>query len=616
LQASRVVVAAVAAGAALALAGPASPEPTWSAPVQPAPGEATAFALSPQVAMNGAGDALIGWEWQAGQASLTKVASRGRGATAWTAPVTLAEGGSEPSLAIDAAGDAVAGFQKGHGLSFSSSVFQASFRPGPGGAWQGAFTISPVPETLWGTVAANDPGDAVAAFTRWSENGYVIQAAVRPAASGRWEQVVDLSDPAGNSPRGAGIAIDRAGNAVALWVRAGPGADSPVVVSSFRPPGGAWSAPVAVGGPYADVWDMSVAFDAAGNAVAVWRAVGSGVFSSYRPFGGAWTPPTSLSAPNLRYTDDLDLTVDSAGNALTVWTQATETGHGAAMADSRPAAAGTWERPVRLSSPEALAFAATLASDRAGNAVAVWSEGSSLGAESVHAALRPAASGAWEHPIQIGTDVRGYDLAAAMDDHGNAVAAWEREVGAGHVVIDSSDLVAGGPVLAQLRVPDRGAAGVRTTFHVTPAPWASPLAGEPVWEFGDGASARGASVPHTYRRTGTYTVAVAASDAAGRNSRSTARIVVARATLANRQRPVIAGVPHVGATLTCLPGKWSGSEPILFRYAWLRGGGRAASSARYRVRPGDAGSLLSCRVTATNGPLTRAATSRPVRIRR
>jgi PKD repeat protein len=148
-----------------------------------------------------------------------------------------------------------------------------------------------------------------------------------------------------------------------------------------------------------------------------------------------------------------------------------------------------------------------------------------------------------------------------------------------------------------------------------PAPWGSPLAGEPVWDFGDGGSARGKRVAHTYRHTGSYTVGVMQSDATGAGSGSTATIVVTRATLANGRRPVIVGRPRVGSTLTCLPGSWRGSQPIRFRYAWLRGGDRVGGASRYRLRPSDAGSLLSCRVTATNGPQTLAATSRPVRVR-
>jgi hypothetical protein len=351
LQATRVVVAALATGGALVFAGPGASAPTWGAPAQVAPGHPGGYAFYPAVAMNGAGDALVGWQWGSGAVSLTQVASRARRAHGWSRPVDLAAGGSEPSLAIDQAGDALAGFAKGN---FIGGVFQVAYRRGPEGPWQDPITVSPAPNTMGGRVAVNDAGDAVAGFTRWPGTGYVTQAAIRPASSGRWQQVVDLSDPAGNSPVGAAVAIDRAGNALALWVHAGSSADNPVIASTFRPAGGSWTAPVDLGGPYGSVADMHVAFDAAGNAVAVWKGFvrssgGDVVFASYRPFGGAWTNAISLSPPNKLTIEDLSLTVDAAGNALALWSEVTQGRQAVVTADSRPAATGKWEPLEQLS---------------------------------------------------------------------------------------------------------------------------------------------------------------------------------------------------------------------------------------------------------------------------
>jgi PKD domain-containing protein len=595
LQANRVVVATVAAGAVLALAGAAAAGPTWSAPVRIGAG------YEPRVAVNPAGDAAVGF--LAG--SLTEAIWRPRGAGAWTGPTTLAEGGSTPNLALDEAGDAFAVFTKGQ---WPSQHFQASYRSGAGETWADATTLSSAEPTMGGEIAVDPRGDAVATFTRWTGTGFVIQSAVRPA-SGTWQQAVDLSDQNGNSPRGAGVAIDTAGNAVALWVRAGPVADNPVLVSAFRPVGGPWTAPVELAGPYGDVWDMHARFDAAGNAIAVWEARSGGdygLFSSYRTMGGTWTGPTTVAAPNIPVTGDLGLTVDAAGDALAVWTTGAQV-----AAAARPASTGRWQQPTFVSAAVDGVTDAALAGDRSGNAVAVWTGG--VGDATVHAALRPAASGAWEPPVDIASRF-GSAVDVAMDEQGGALAVWQELPQAGSPGVHASELTPAGPVLAQLSLP-AAAAGVPATFRVTPAAWDSPLVGEPLWDFGDGGSARGAIVRHTYRQTGSYTVDLSQSDAAGRSSRSTATIVVARATLRNRSRPAIRGTPRVGATITCLPGTWSGSQPIRLRYAWLAGARRVGTGTRHRVRPADIGSLLSCRVTATNGPLTRAATSRPIRIR-
>jgi hypothetical protein len=357
---------------------------------------------------------------------------------------------------------------------------------------------------------------------------------------------------------------------------------------------------------------MDVKFDPAGNAIAAWVGNvgpdGDAVFASERPVGGGWSPPTILApaAGGFRIRD-LALTVDAAGGAVALWDEVTQGVRAASLA----AGSGRWQPAVPLTASSVYVVDAAVAADRAGNAVAVWAEG--FPDSELRAALRPAASGRWEPATTIASVDYGSQLSVASDEHGGALAVWQELTTDSSV--RASELRPGGPVLAQLTAPHAGAAGVPVTFAVTPAAWGSPLVGEPAWDFGDGASARGASVVHTYRRKGTYTVEVTQSDAAGRASRSTATLVVGRATLANRSRPVITGTPRVGATLTCKPGSWTGSQPIRFRYAWMRGGRPIGAGSRHRALTRDAGSLLSCRVTATNGPLTRAATSRPLRIR-
>ena len=76
----------------------------------------------------------------------------------------------------------------------------------------------------------------------------------------------------------------------------------------------------------------------------------------------------------------------------------------------------------------------------------------------------------------------------------------------------------------------------------------------------------------------------------------------------NRNVPRAGGDPHVGRTLTCLPGTWDGPD-YTFTYAWLRSGTQVATGATYVVAAADVGAPLTCRATA----LGRAsATSVPV----
>jgi PKD repeat protein len=117
-------------------------------------------------------------------------------------------------------------------------------------------------------------------------------------------------------------------------------------------------------------------------------------------------------------------------------------------------------------------------------------------------------------------------VAVTIDGSDNAVAAWStsREEG----LISVADLRASGPVLAKVAIPTRARARASVRFSAEPAPWPAPLAGRPRWTFGDGGSAAGERVTHTYRRPGSYTVSVTQADASGAASSASAKIRVAR----------------------------------------------------------------------------------------
>jgi hypothetical protein len=209
-------------------------------------------------------------------------------------------------------------------------------------------------------------------------------------------------------------------------------------------------------------------------------------------------------------------------------------------------------------------------------------------------------------------DVSAPGASGAELGGGGALALWLRGD-----TVEAAELAGTGPVLSPPSVPVRAVAGTPVDLSVDAVPWAAPLAGEPVWSFGDGGSATGASVRHVYAAAGTYEVSVTQSDVAGGTSSASARIVVAAPALENLVRPSIRGRPRVGATLTCLRGRWSGTPPIRYAYGWLRNARRIPGVRRptYRIRPRDAGSHLACRVVASSGSRSRTATSRAVRVK-
>ena len=106
-----------------------------------------------------------------------------------------------------------------------------------------------------------------------------------------------------------------------------------------------------------------VALDAAGDAVAVWEdydlATSNGVVrAATRPAAsGAWQAPVTLSAADQNNAFTPQVALDSAGDALAVWQCDGLTFPAAARAAAGTAASGVWQAPVNLSAPGCVATA-------------------------------------------------------------------------------------------------------------------------------------------------------------------------------------------------------------------------------------------------------------------
>ena len=84
----------------------------------------------------------------------------------------------------------------------------------------------------------------------------------------------------------------------------------------------------------------------------------------------------------------------------------------------------------------------------------------------------------------------------------------------------------------------------------------------------------------------------------------------------NTVAPVITGTPLDGEVLTCSEGTWTGTGTITYAYQWFRGGTllTGETAATYTVTLADRGSLLSCRVTATDDEGSRSKRSNRVAV--
>jgi hypothetical protein len=207
-------------------------------------------------------------------------------------------------------------------------------------------------------VALDAVGRAIAVWRRDDGAGYLIESAQRPS-TGSWFPPTPLSAPGANA-EAPQIAVDAAGNAVAVWSREVGGLSNTLIQAAVQSAGGAWQSPIDVS-PSGELAEApQVGFDAAGTAVAVWtsaRADPNVVRTSSRTPGGAWTPPLGLSDPD-RGAFEPQLAFDAEGNGVAVWSRFDGTntiiqaggydGAGPHVALSMPRA-GTVRRRISLS---------------------------------------------------------------------------------------------------------------------------------------------------------------------------------------------------------------------------------------------------------------------------
>ena len=357
-----------------------TPGGAWQAPI--AISATTLSAPNPQVAIDAQGNAVAVWTRRTDRDYLAIVQSASRPlAGRWQKPVDLSAAGHHaviPHVAVDPRGNAVAVWQRFRSR-FVIAV-QAATRP-PAGRWQAPVEVSASGEgsSVVPHVAIGANGDAVAVWEDLTTGG--IRGAARPAG-GPWQPPAAISAPGAVAstvfhgvPQ---VAVDARGNAVAVWHR--PTAAGAIVQAAERAVGTSWSAPVTLSAPGQDASSANVAVDPAGNAVAVWeRATAAGIATTFtaqaavRAAGATWQAPVDLSIASEQPTEP-HVAVDAGGTAVAVWAVESVTGPSEGVQAAVRAAGGPWQRPATIVAlgARSSALSPRVALGAEGNAVAVW----------------------------------------------------------------------------------------------------------------------------------------------------------------------------------------------------------------------------------------------------
>jgi hypothetical protein len=174
-------------------------------------------------------------------------------------------------------------------------------------------------------------------------------------------------------------------------------------------------------------------------------------------------------------------------------------------------------------------------------------------------------------------------------------------------VYEAAPLASAGPAISNETSPGNSTPAVGGELSCSPGTWSASPTFAYQW-LRSGGEISGAT-------TATYTVTVAdegkplqcqvtATNASGSTQAASDRLVVdPQPGTAPPQQSApgsVIGNARVGAKLTCQAGTWSGSPSVV--YQWLRNGEEIASAtaSTYTVTVADVGTVIECRVTATN----------------
>ena len=369
---------------------------------------------------------------------------------AWGTPTLIetndAENAGSPQIATDAAGNAIAVWQQSDGASLS--IYANRYTAGTG--WGTPTLIETGTGVAVGPQIAVDAGGNAIAVWRQSygmlDNIYANRYNV---TTGLWDTatLIETGTGGASSPQ---IAFDPAGNAIAVWVQEGDPTSAiryDIWANRYNVSTGLWgTATLIETDDTGAAYSPQLAFDANGNAIAVWRQLVTilffggqryGIRTNRYTAGTGWGTATLIDTGlSINNSGAPQIAVDASGNAIAVWYQSDGTRDN--IYANRYTAGTGWSTAVLIETDDTgPADSPQIAIDGSGNAIAVWEQDGdpSPGVNEVRNdiwANRYTAGSGWGTATLIETDNAGtaYSPQIAVDAGGNAIAVWEQFDGA------------------------------------------------------------------------------------------------------------------------------------------------------------------------------------------
>ena len=445
---------------------------------------------SPRIAVDPNGNVMAVWVQSDGTnqniyANLYKV---GTGWGAATLIETSAMPADAPQIAADSRGNFIAVWRQAWKVVNGNNYGIYASRYVAGTGW-GAPAVVYV-ETQNSSVSANadvqiavDPnGNAVAVWSvyDWSWNHTSVRANRYVVGTG-WTGVTNLSTEAVQAASGANVAMDSTGNAMVVWSQdSGTTNSTQGVFADKYTIGIGWGTPKLIESASVAAtrtgWGPQVAFDASGNAIAVWyQYTKPGIYANRYVAGAGWGTPVAIAdTGTTSYDEGVQLAFDKNGNAIAVWNQ-----YGGVLYANRYVAGSGWGTTSIVES-NGTDYSEKAAFDQNGNAIAIWGN-SSCNSNNIQAApyVVGAGWGAMKKCYEQGVSFvnKTLDLTRepqiVIDKNGNATAVWVRGVGGIGSIYASTATIASAPTVTNYMISTTASPAAGGSVTCSPNPVSS-----------------------------------------------------------------------------------------------------------------------------------------------
>jgi hypothetical protein len=292
----------------------------------------------PRVAYDGSGNAIVVWaQYQNNRNDI--FSSRYIASTnAWSTPTRLSAPNAVsdayvPDIGVDSSGNAIVVWHQGDGRNNHFDVWSNRY-VASSNSWGAPVLISDGVNTASNAkVAINATGQGIIAWVQGQDDGTLISNGPQDiwgrnaTSAGTLGTSMKLNAVAGNVNWVYGqvaVAVDSNGNGATLWVQSGTGLPFVIQAAMYSTSSG-WQASTVISDNAIDnSYGPHVAFDSAGNAVAVWQqqdGVGASGGTNRYVAGAGWGTSQLFADESLGDVYDPHVAVDGAGNATAVWYQ-------------------------------------------------------------------------------------------------------------------------------------------------------------------------------------------------------------------------------------------------------------------------------------------------------